>query len=364
MRPPHFRLLTKDFFYELPPSLIAQSPPEIRGASRLLALGRANGAVSHHAFADLPGFLTPGDLLVVNNSKVIPARLSARRLPSGGEAELFLLEERERNCWWCLLRPGKRLRPGATVEILNRAGEPAGVAAQVLEKNEEGHGLVRFGGVEDLRAELPRIGRVPLPPYISREDERLHAMDLERYQTVYAKEEGSVAAPTAGLHLTGPLLETLRAMGIGVSEVTLHVGLGTFNPVKTDHVEEHRMHQEFYRIPAETLGQIQRAKAGGRRVVAIGTTSLRVLEGAARKPGGLEAGTGWTDLFLHPPAPFYVVDALVTNFHLPESTLLMLVSAFAAPGSVAGREMVLAAYREAVRENYRFFSYGDAMLIH
>lgn len=308
--------------------------------------------------------LNPGDLLVVNNSKVIPARLIARRLPSGGEAELFLLAEKEQNCWWCMLRPGKRLRPGAIVTLLDRTGQPGTITAQVVEKNMEGHGLVRFGGTLDIRAELPRLGRIPLPPYISREGEERHALDSERYQTVYAREEGSVAAPTAGLHLTPEFLKTLQAKGIGLAEVTLHVGLGTFLPVKTEQVEEHRMHREPYTLSNGTFAQIQKVKAAGGRVVAVGTTSLRVLEGAARKPGGLVGGTGETDLFLYPPADFHVVDALVTNFHLPESTLLMLVSAFASPGNAAGRELILDAYRVAVRDNYRFFSYGDAMFIH
>jgi len=357
-------LRTQDFFYELPHRLIAQEPPAIRGTSRLLALSRTSGTVSHHQFADLADMLNPGDLLVANNSKVIPARLAAKRLPSGGEAELFLLAEKEQNFWWCMLRPGKRLRPGAIVAVLNRAGQPGKITAQVVQKNEEGHGLVRFAGTLDIRADLPELGRIPLPPYIARDGEEHHALDSERYQTVYAREEGSVAAPTAGLHLTPELLDVLQSKGVKMSEVTLHVGLGTFSPVKTGRVEEHRMHREPYTLPSGTLEQIQKTKAAGGRIVAVGTTSLRVLEGAARKPGGLAAGSGETDLFLYPPADFHVVDALVTNFHLPESTLLMLASAFAAPGSVSGREMILDAYRVAVQENYRFFSYGDAMFIH
>lgn len=354
---------TADFDYHLPPELIAQQPAGRRDASRLLVLDRASGRVAHRRFTDLPDLLRPGDMLVFNDSRVIPARLRGHKADSGGDIELLLVEENGVNDWWTMLRPGKRVRPGTVIELHDRSGQPTGRRATVTAKNEEGHCRLAFSGVENILARLDDLGEVPLPPYIARPEHFDQTADRERYQTVYARAAGSVAAPTAGLHFTPELLATLRARGLATAFVTLHVGLGTFAPVKADDLTQHVMHEERYLLPEDTVAAIAQARARGGRVVAVGTTTLRVLESSVDEHGRLRPGAGRTRLFIHPPFSFRSVDALITNFHLPQSTLLMLVSAFAAPGETRGRELVLAAYAEAVRERYRFFSYGDAMLL-
>jgi S-adenosylmethionine:tRNA ribosyltransferase-isomerase len=354
---------TADFNYELPPELIAQTPAAERDQSRLLVLDRNSGAVAHRRFRDLLEYLRPGDLLVLNNSKVIPARLRGVKPDSGGAVEALLVEEVSPNHWWVMLRPGKRVRPGTRIEWLDHAGQRTNVSAVCEEKNAEGHCRLRFDCEGNLHDHLAQLGEVPLPPYIERAAHANERADAERYQTVYAQTAGSVAAPTAGLHFTPELLETVRTRGVGVQFVTLHVGLGTFNPVKVEDVTQHTMHEERFHVPTETAAAIAETKARGGRVVAIGTTTLRVLESVVRELGEVRATSGRTRLFVYPPATFGAVDAMVTNFHLPESTLLMLVSAFAAPGEMRGRELILNAYAEAIRERYRFFSYGDAMLI-
>lgn len=356
-------LRTGDFHYELPEELIAQEPARRRDESRLLVFRRPEGGVEHQRFADLPGLLAPGDLVVLNNSRVIPARLRGEKTGSGGRIEALLAEEVEVNDWWVMLRPGKRVRPGTVLRFRGRGEGASEITAEVVEKNEEGRCRIRFGGTANILGELDRLGEMPLPPYIERGAPGPSTEDSERYQTVFAKAPGSVAAPTAGLHFTPAIFEALKERGIRTAEVTLHVGLGTFAPVKADQIEEHRMHEERYELPAETAAAIMETKARGGRVVAAGTTSLRVLESAASEGGRLEGTRGRTRLFVYPPCEFKVVDALLTNFHLPESTLLMLASAFAAPGRMEGRGMMLRAYREAIAQRYRFFSYGDAMLI-
>ena len=339
-----------DFDFDLPPEAIAQRPAP-RGTSRLMTLGRSNGEIGHRSVSDLPSLLLPGDLLVVNDTRVIPARLFGRDV-DGRRTEFLLVEKTEDDAAWdCLAKPGRRAKPGRTFDF----GE--GLSGIVTGKDRSGHYRVSFSGTP-LEEALPRVGTTPLPPYIHREGGIADARDAEDYQTVYAREPGAIAAPTAGLHLDAGLLEALRARGVDVAPVTLHVGIGTFKPVKVEVVEEHRMDPERGVIPAETAEAIRRAKAEGRRVVAVGTTSVRTLEASAREHGGqVVPGPFQTRLFLVPGAEFLVVDALLTNFHLPRSTLLMLVSAF------AGRERVLSAYREAVANGYRFFSYGDAMLV-
>ncbi len=366
---------TADFEYELPPELIAQAPTPQRDQSRLLVLPRNSGGNEHRQFRDLPGYLCAGDVLVLNNSRVLPARLRGRNARTGGEFEALLLEEVATNEWWAMLRPGKRARPGTEIILRDTRGQPSPVVATVLEKNLEGHGRLRFSGTVDIAQVLDTLGEVPLPPYINRTALGQQEADRNRYQTVFAQPPGSVAAPTAGLHFTEALLEELRAKGVEVCFVTLHVGLGTFAPVKAETLAGHIMHEERYQVSPETARRLNQAKQEGRRVVAVGTTSLRVLEsagksgvggdsaGGAALPFTVPAGAGRTRLFVFPPYTFKVVDALLTNFHLPRSTLLMLVSAFAAPGRTEGRERVLAAYREAVAQRYRFFSYGDAMLV-
>ena len=349
-------LETADFDFDLPPDLIAQHPPLQRGDSRLLQLNRQNGQCAHRKFTNLPDLLQAGDVLVLNNTRVLPARLRGQRTGGGAAVECLLLTARFRNQWWALLRPGKRFPSGSTFTLLNRSAEPTQIQAEVQEKNPEGHALLQFTGTEDIEAELPSLGEMPLPPYIERGAFENDPEDAARYQTVYAQAAGSVAAPTAGLHFTDSILEAIQDRGVTLAELTLHVGLGTFAPVKAERVTEHAMHTEHFSLPAETVSAIKEAKATGGRVIAVGTTSTRVLESAAAK-GPLRAMDGSTDIFIYPPHPFRVVDGLITNFHLPCSTLLMLVSAF------AGREAVLAAYLEAVREKYRFFSYGDAMFI-
>lgn len=397
---------TADFDFVLPPELIAQHPTTQRDASRLFILHRHSGQIEHRQFRDLRHFLRAGDVLVLNNSRVIPARLRGVNAATGGAFEMLLLEENSPNDWWAMLKPGKRARIGTKIQIQNPARQrdqpPSGTTfhATVTAINEEGHRRLQFAGPSDLLAALDELGEVPLPPYIRRETgarnsrpartaepsqpaEREfrasapnapHSLDCERYQTVFAQSAGSVAAPTAGLHFTEKLLAEIRALGVDVQFVTLHVGLGTFAPVKADTLAAHVMHEERYELSAATAQAVNRAKAAGQRVIAVGTTSVRVLESSCGVPplGGsreassanqIVAGRGRTKIFLHPPHDFKIVDALLTNFHLPCSTLLMLVSAFAAPGETRGREMVLAAYSEAIREHYRFFSYGDAMLV-
>lgn len=302
-------------------------------------------------------------MLVLNNSRVIPGRLHGKNPRTGGQFEMLLLEENEPNDWWAMMRPGKRARVGTRIALVDKAGGPTGLVAEVVAFNDEGHRRLRFSGTDNLHDELERLGEIPLPPYIERHGEQ--PSDRERYQTVYAAAEGSVAAPTAGLHFTDNLLAQIRAKGVQVFFITLHVGAGTFLPVKVDNITDHKMHSERFVIGPETVDAVNAAKAAGRRVMAVGTTATRALESVARlNDGKLNVYAGKTNLFVFPPASFQIVDALVTNFHLPESTLLMLVSAFAAPGEpIAGRELILAAYAEAVRERYRFFSYGDAMLL-
>lgn len=338
---------TSDFYYDLPPELIAQTPLEKRDESRLLCLDKATGEWSHHHFYELPDFLRPGDCLILNNSRVLPARLLGRRLPGGGACEVLLLQDKGDKVWECLVRPGKHLREGARVSFGD--GE---LTAEIAEVLPDGNRLVRFNYNGIFLEVLERLGKMPLPPYIKEE-----LQDQERYQTVYSKVNGSAAAPTAGLHFTPELLERIAAKGVGVGYVTLHVGLGTFRPVKEDEIEQHDMHSEYCTIPQETADLINRTKANGGRVICVGTTSCRTIESWAGEDGTMTATGGWTNIYIYPGYRFKVMDALVTNFHLPESTLIMLVSA------LAGREHVLAAYEEAVRECYRFFSFGDAMFI-
>ena len=339
-------MLTRDFDYDLPAASIAQEPAP-RGESRLLVLDRP-APERHSRVRDLPRLLRPGDLLVLNDTRVIPARLYGRSA-GGGRMEILLIERVAEREWEALVKPGKRARPGALIEIAE------GLAAEVVDKREEGSAhryLLRF--TEPIEPHLERLGHIPLPPYIHRPDT---PEDRERYQTVYARSPGAVAAPTAGLHFSAELLREIEAAGIETARVTLHVGIGTFKPVAAERIEEHRMDRERYEIGEEAAEAIRRAREAGRRIVAVGTTVVRTLEGAALAgKGEVRAGSGATDLFITPGFRFQVVDVLLTNFHLPRSTLLMLVSAF------AGRERVLACYQEAVREGYRFYSYGDAML--
>ena len=338
---------TSDFDFALPQELIAQTPLQRRDASRLLTLDRQTGTTGHHHFYELPRFLRPGDCLVMNDSRVIPARLLGRR-PTGGSCEILLLTDRGDDVWECLVRPGRKLRPGAQVQF----GD--GRLTAVVE-GEAGTGdgvrLVRFFYEGIFLEALEALGRMPLPPYIKEE-----LQDRERYQTVYSKVSGSAAAPTAGLHFTPELLHGLEEMGVTLCWVTLHVGLGTFRPVKAENITDHHMHLEHYTVPEETARLVNAAKAEGRRVIAVGTTSCRTLE-SAWKEGALTPGPGSTGIFIYPGYRFQVLDGLITNFHLPESTLIMLVSAF------AGYESTINAYREAVQERYRFFSFGDAMFI-
>jgi len=358
------RVQTADFNYPLPADLIAQYPTTRRDESRLLVLDRATGAVGHRRFADLSDLLRSGDLLVLNDSKVIPARLHGDNKRTGGEFEILLVEEVSTNDWWAMLKPGKRARPQTTLQLRDRSGRLTGTEAEVVEVNEEGHRRLRFTGTLDIAQDLAEIGEVPLPPYIRRSGRVSSAVDVERYQTVYAVDPGSVAAPTAGLHFTREVLERLRRGGVEICSVTLHVGLGTFAPVKASQLEEHRVHEERFFIGPTSAEAVRRARREGHRVVAVGTTSLRAVESAASSAGILEpVPAGRTRLFIRPPHTFRAVDTLLTNFHLPCSTLLMLVSAFAAPGETRGRDLIFAAYAEAIRERYRFFSYGDAMLI-
>ena len=339
---------TKDFYFDLPEELIAQTPIVRRDASRLLVLNKENGAWEHRHFFDLPSYLRAGDCLILNNSRVLPARLLGNRLPGGGACEVLLLIDRGDNIWECLVRPGKKMRVGAKVSFGN--GELVG---EVVEELPGGNRLVKFSYEGIFLEVLDRLGKMPLPPYIKEE-----LQDRERYQTVYSKVNGSAAAPTAGLHFTPELLTQLKEMGVNIGYVTLHVGLGTFRPVKEDEITDHEMHSEYCVIPQETADLINETKSRGGRVICVGTTSCRTIESWAGEDGTMRASAGWTNIFIYPGYRFKVLDALVTNFHLPESTLIMLVSA------LAGREETLAAYEEAVKERYRFFSFGDAMFIH
>jgi S-adenosylmethionine:tRNA ribosyltransferase-isomerase len=355
---------TADFDFDLPPELIAQQPAGERDQSRLLVLHRAGGRVEHRQFRCFPEYVRCGDILVLNDSRVIPARLRAINRQTGGHFELLLLEENGVNDWWVLLRPGKRAPVGTQMALCDRTGRPAGAAATVVQTNDQGHRRLSFSGVADIIQELDALGEVPLPPYIRRPGAGPSQEDRARYQTVFARAPGSVAAPTAGLHFTQPLLDAVRSRGALVCFVTLHVGLGTFAPVKAEELAGHKMHEERYELSAETARLVTEAKRAGGRVIAVGTTTVRVLESvAASNQGRLQPGPGRTRIFIYPPWEFRVVDALLTNFHLPRSTLLMLAGAFAAPMKTCGREVILSAYASAVRERYRFFSYGDAMLI-
>ncbi len=355
---------TEEFDFTLPPELIAQEPARERDQSRLLVLHRDTGKIGHRCLRDIVQFIRAGDVLVFNDSRVIPARLRGVNAKTGGKFEILLLEENEKNDWWALVRPAKRARVRTEIVVLDHQRQPSEVRAITVETNEEGHRRFRFQNTQDISTELERLGETPLPPYIGREDSRQSNQDRKRYQTVFAQHAGSVAAPTAGLHFTEALLERIRSRGTTICFVTLHVGLGTFAPVKSETISAHRMHEERYRLSEDTARIVSVAKAAGRRIVAVGTTTMRVLESIAMENKGvLVPRAGRTKIFIHPPFTFKIVDALLTNFHLPRSTLLMLVSAFAAPGKINGRELVLAAYAEAIRERYRFFSYGDAMLL-
>ena len=340
-------LKTSDYYFDLPKELIAQDPLEDRSASRLLVLDRRTGSIEHKVFRDILQYLTPGDCLVLNDTRVIPARLLGVKEDTGAAVEVLLLKRREKDVWEALVRPGKKLRPGARVTF----GDGR-LRAEILDVVEEGNRLVQFSYEGIWEEVLDSLGEMPLPPYITHK-----LLDKDRYQTVYAKYEGSAAAPTAGLHFTKELLAEVEAMGVDLAYVTLHVGLGTFRPVKVDNVKEHHMHSEFYQITKEAADKINRAKESGHRVICVGTTSCRTVESASDENGHLEECCDNTDIFIYPGYRFKVLDALITNFHLPESTLLMLVSA------LAGKEHILAAYKEAVKERYRFFSFGDAMII-
>lgn len=337
----------KDYDYDLPEELIAQGPLEDRSSSRLMVLDRQTGDVEHRHFTDILEYLHPGDCLVINNTKVIPARLFGVKEDTQAKIEVLLLKRKENDIWETLVKPGKKAKPGTKLVF----GDGL-LTAEVVDVVEEGNRLIQFhydGIFEEI---LDQLGQMPLPPYITHQ-----LKDKNRYQTVYAKYDGSAAAPTAGLHFTKELLQKVKDMGVDIAEVTLHVGLGTFRPVKVENVLDHHMHSEFYMVSQEAADKINRAKESGHRVIAVGTTSTRTLEAAADENGRLHETSGWTEIFIYPGYQFKVIDALITNFHLPQSTLVMLVSA------LAGREHVLHAYEIAVKEKYRFFSFGDAMLI-
>ena len=337
----------QDFYYELPEELIAQDPLADRSSSRLLVLDRQSGAVSHHVFREILDYLQEGDCLVINDTKVIPARLIGSKVGTEAKVEVLLLKRKENNIWETLVKPGKKARPGAKISF----GDGL-LVGEVLEVVEEGNRLVRFSYEGIFEEILDRLGQMPLPPYITHQ-----LQERERYNTVYAVHEGSAAAPTAGLHFTPELLQEIEKKGVDNARVTLHVGLGTFRPVKAEEITDHHMHSEFYQIQEEAAEKINRAKSGNGRVICVGTTSCRTVESAADENGRIQAGSGWTEIFIYPGYRFKVLDGLITNFHLPESTLIMLVSA------LAGREQVMKAYEEAVEERYRFFSFGDAMYI-
>lgn len=337
----------QDFYYELPEELIAQDPLEDRSSSRLLVLDKETGAFSHHVFKEITEYLHEGDCLVINDTKVIPARLIGSKVETNAKIEVLLLKRKENNVWETLVKPGKKAKVGAKISF----GDGL-LMGEVIDVVEEGNRLIKFDFDGIFEEILDQLGQMPLPPYITHQLE-----DKNRYQTVYATHTGSAAAPTAGLHFTPELLEEIKAKGVDIARVTLHVGLGTFRPVKVDEITEHHMHSEFFMIDEEAAEKINRAKETGHRVICVGTTSCRTVESAADENGHLEAKSGWTQIFIYPGYKFKVLDCLITNFHLPESTLIMLVSA------LAGREHVLAAYKEAVKERYRFFSFGDAMFI-
>ena len=336
-----------DFYFDLPQELIAQDPLEDRSSSRLLVLHRESGQMKHHIFREIIDYLRPGDCLVLNNTKVLPARLLGIKDDTGAAVEVLLLKRKENDVWECLVKPGKKMKTGAKLSF----GDGC-LKAEVLNVVEEGNRLIQFSYEGIFEEVLDRLGEMPLPPYITHK-----LQDKNRYQTVYAKYDGSAAAPTAGLHFTSELLQRIEDMGVDIAYVTLHVGLGTFRPVKVDNILEHHMHSEYYEVTQDAADKINRAKTAGQRVICVGTTSCRTVESAAGEDGIIEPGCGNTEIFIYPGYRFKVTDCLVTNFHLPESTLMMLVSA------LAGREHVMHAYEEAIRESYRFFSFGDAMFI-
>ncbi len=337
-----------DFNFELPEELIAQDPLEDRSASRLLVLDKNTGEIEHRGFRDIISYLKKGDCLVINDTRVIPARLFGIKEDTEAKIEVLLLKRRENNIWETLVKPGKKAKPGTVISFGNGL-----LKGTVIDVVEEGNRLIQFSYEGIFEEILDRLGQMPLPPYITHQ-----LKDKNRYQTVYAKHDGSAAAPTAGLHFTKELLTQIEQMGVTIAHVTLHVGLGTFRPVKVENILDHHMHSEFYMIEEEEAGKINDAKRRGGRVICVGTTSCRTIESAAKEDGTVKAGSGWTEIFIYPGYGFKVLDALITNFHLPESTLVMLVSA------LAGREHVLNAYQEAIRERYRFFSFGDAMFIY
>ncbi len=337
----------KEFDYELPQELIAQDPIADRSSSRLLVLNKNTGEIQHHIFRDILHFLHPGDCLVLNNTRVLPARLIGEREETGAAIEVLLLKRENDDIWETLVKPGKKAKPGTVISFGNGL-----LKGKVLDIVEEGNRKIQFSYEGIFEELLDQLGQMPLPPYITH-----HLEDKTRYQTVYAKHDGSAAAPTAGLHFTTELLEQIRQKGVEIAEVTLHVGLGTFRPVKAETVEEHHMHSEYYSVDEETARKINATKANGGRIIAVGTTSCRTLESATGSDGILRAGDGWTDIFIYPGYDFKLIDALITNFHLPQSTLMMLVSA------LAGRDHIMAAYQEAIQEKYRVFSFGDAMII-
>ena len=338
---------TSDFYYDLPEELIAQDPLEDRSSARLVCLGKETGDSTHTHFRHILDELSPGDCLVINDTKVIPARLYGSKAGTNAGIEILLLKRKEDHVWETLVKPGKKAKPGTVISFGNGL-----LTGEVIDVVEEGNRLIQFSYEGIFEEILDQLGEMPLPPYITHK-----LQDKGRYQTVYAKHEGSAAAPTAGLHFTEELLEQIKAKGVNIAHVTLHVGLGTFRPVKVDDVEKHHMHSEFYMIEEEQAERINRTKREGNRVIAVGTTSCRTLESASDEEGILHAGSGWTEIFIYPGYSFKMIDGLITNFHLPESTLLMLVSA------LAGKEPIMHAYEEAVKEKYRFFSFGDAMFI-
>lgn len=337
----------KDFYYDLPQELIAQDPLEDRSSSRLLVLDKKTGEMQHKVFKDIVNYLHPGDCLVINDTKVIPARLIGSKEGTDAHIEILLLKRRENDIWETLVKPGKKAKPGTVINF----GDGL-LKGTVIDVVEEGNRLIQFSYEGIFEEILDQLGQMPLPPYITHQ-----LQDKDRYNTVYAAHSGSAAAPTAGLHFTPELLEEIRAKGVEIAPVTLHVGLGTFRPVKVDDVEKHHMHSEFYMITEESAQKINHAKEAGHRVICVGTTSCRTIESAADENGRLKECSGWTEIFIYPGYQFKILDALITNFHLPESTLIMLVSA------LAGKEHVMVAYEEAVKERYRFFSFGDAMFI-
>ncbi len=336
-----------DYYYDLPQELIAQDPLEDRSSSRLMVLDKNTGDVEHHIFKDIIDYLNPGDCLVINDTKVLPARLYGSKVGTDAKIEVLLLKRKENDIWETLVKPGKKCKPGAVISF----GDGI-LTGEVVDVVEEGNRLIKFNYDGIFEEVLDQLGEMPLPPYITHQ-----LKDKNRYQTVYAKYEGSAAAPTAGLHFTEDLLEKIKEKGVKIAHVTLHVGLGTFRPVKVENILEHHMHSEFYMVDEKDAAIINQTKANGGRVISVGTTSTRTLETVADDKGVIHAGSGWTQIFIYPGYQFKAIDCLITNFHLPESTLLMLVSA------LAGRENVLKAYEEAVKKEYRFFSFGDAMFI-